>query len=307
MLHRSVLICAIWLIAGAALAQPAPTGSSPAKPQPPDVGEVVVQGHEPMTPKSFADAVGKFVHDEGRPGPLGQISRWAKPVCPVAEGLTPALDDFVAKRIEDVATRVGVPGQGDCQDGADVLVVFTTEPDQLMADVRNHHETLLGFHYVGETRSLAAFEPPMKSWYVTMTVAPGFTNVDSANGRLLPNYGASHFPPPMKSELVFVLVVVDSNLLEGQAIGPVADKIAMLALSKPATRDGCSSLPSIMDLLDPKCPSGASAEGLSTYDEAYLKALYAYHSSEIMYFERQAIRKRMVDDAGPVATPGPGH
>jgi hypothetical protein len=299
MLDRSAssLCCACWLLASAALAQPPPART----PGPRDVGEVVVQGaaQAPRTPETFARAVEKFVHDEGRPGPLGQISRWARPVCPVTQGLSPALDDFVTRRIQEIAARVGAGSPADCRGGDDILVVFTTAPDQLMNDVRRHHEALLGFHYVGETKALAAFEPPMKSWYVTMTVAPGFINIDSANGRLLPNYGASHFPPPMKSEFVFALVVIDANLIEGQTIGAVADRVAMLALSKPAPRSGCSALPSVMDLLDPRCPASGSGEGLSPYDEAYLKDLYAYHASEIMAFERASIRKHMIADTGP--------
>ncbi|HEY5409187.1 MAG TPA: hypothetical protein VIJ94_00545 [Caulobacteraceae bacterium] len=138
----------------------------------------------------------------------------------------------------------------------------------------------------------------MKIWYVTMTISGDFRHIDRAYGRLLPN-GFTHFPPPMKSEFAFALVVVDAKLLEGQAIAPVADRIAMLVLSKPAPRDGCSPLPSVMDVLEPKCPSAGSAEGLTAYDEAFLKALYAYEGSEIRYFERGSIAKGIIKDAGP--------
>ena len=83
--------------------------------------------------------------------------------------------------------------------------------------------------------------------------------------------------------------MVDARLLEGKAIGPVADKIAMLALSHPALHEGCSPLPSILKVLDPKCPDGCAPEALTSYDKAYLKALYAYKSNEFRYFERRNI------------------
>lgn len=67
----------------------------------------------------------------------------------------------------------------------------------------------------------------------------------------------------------------------------------------PAPRDGCSALPSILDLLDPECPSGGAAEGLTSYDEAYLKALYAYKGSELKSFERRALAKSVAKDAAP--------
>ncbi len=250
-----------------------------------------------MTPRSFEKATGKFVHDLARLGPIGQVSRWHEPICPIVAGLSPAFNDFVAGRIKEIAAQVGAPGAGDCARGANVMVAFTTAPDQLMADVRDRHEVLLGFHFVGETKSLSAFQPPMKSWYVTMTrIADEGAMFDTAYGPGPPS-GGSHVPIPLKSEFAFVLIVVDANLLEGQPIGPVADKVAMLALSRPAPHEGCSALPSVMDLLERDCTSTASA-GLTAYDEAYLKALYAYHGDEQRYFERGAIAKRVIKEVG---------
>ena len=300
----AVLCSAAWLVAGAAVAQPAPP-SAPASKSAPSaadsaasttVGEVVVRGRPAVTAQSFAKAVQNFVHQGGRLGPIRQVSRWADAVCPVSAGLSHAFDDFVDKRIREVAARVGAPG-GDCRQG-NVMVVFTTKPDELMADVRKHHEGLLGYHYVGETKSLAAFQPPMKSWYVTLTKIPGgdFAMLDQAYAPGPPSGTASRILPPLKSEFAVVLVVVDANLLEGQKIGPVADRIAMLVLSRPGPRAGCSPLPSVLDFLDPDCPSGGSIEGLTAYDEAYLKALYAYRGAESRFFERSAIARRVIKD-----------
>ena len=290
--------------AAAALAQGAPAAPAQ-KPESTTVGEVVVQGRT-QTTQSFAKDVEKFVLEEGHTGPLGQISRWAQPICPMTAGLSPGFAEFVNKRIEAIAARVGAPGSERCGKGVNVMVVFTTVPDELMADVRRHHEALLGFHGVGETRDLSAFRPPMKSWHVTMTRAPGYLAIDTPYTRL-PNWGASHTPPPTKSEFAFALVVVDAKLLEGQAIGPVADRIAMLTLSNPAPRDSCGPLPTIMDLLEPNCAADGSTEGLTSYDEAYLKALYAFkahdYQGEDRSFERRAIAKGIIKFAGPPPAP----
>ena len=272
------------------------------------IGEVVVTGHATKAPDTFVRTVEKFVHDQGRPGPFGQISRWRRPVCPLTQGLKPEFNDFVTRRIKEIAAQVGAPGSGDCQKGVNVLVAFTTDPDRLMADVRDHHEGLLGFHYIGQTRSLAAFQSPMKSWYVTLTTIAGsdFVMLDQAYAPG-PPAGGSHIPLPLRSEFAFALVVVDSKLLEGQAIGPVTDRIAFLTLSKPAARDGCSAIPSVMDVLDPSCPSRGSTQGLTGYDEAYLKALYAYTGDEIMAFERRSIRKHIISQTSltPPSHPNP--
>jgi hypothetical protein len=49
-----------------------------------------------------------------------------------------------------------------------------------------------------------------------------------------------------------------------------------------------------MDALNPECAKDAPIEGLTSYDEAYLKGLYGYQGSEIMAFENSAIAKSIV-------------
>jgi len=260
--------------------------------------DIVVTGRREVPSETFHQAVKKFVRGLGRPGPINQISRWGESVCPKTTGLSPGFNDHVTKRIKEIAIRVGVPGSGDCRKNGNVLVVFTTKPDQFMADVRDHHEGLLGYHYVGQTKSLATFQPPMKSWYVTMSIIPGaYAAFDQAYAPSPPGRTGSRIRPPLKSRFAFALVVIDSNLLDGQAIGPVADKIAMLVLSAPTLRDGCNALPSIMDYLEPSCSSGGSMEGLTAYDEAFLKGLYAFDRDELKSYMRETISKRVNQEA----------
>ena len=295
---------AAWLIAAAAPAQPASPADGASGST--TVAPVVVQGRSPQAQKAFDEAVKGFLHDMGRPGPIGQISRWAEPVCPIVAGLTPAMDRFVDDRIREVATRVGAPGPADCGKGGNVMVIFTTQPGQLMTDIREHHEGMLGYHFVGETRSLAAFQPPMKSWYVTATRTPaaGTMMIDAAYAPGPPGGSGSRIPLEYRSEFAFATIVADANRLEGQQIGAVADRIAMLVLSRPAPREGCSALPSILDFLDPACPSGVSREGLTAYDEAYLQALYAYRGSELRSVQRRAMASTVASRTG-AALPAP--
>jgi hypothetical protein len=306
------LSAAALFVAANALAEAPPSGPSgkatATNSAPSANSEIVVIGRPTTTPQTFEQAATRFVHDLARLGPVGQVSRWRQPVCPIAAGLTPEFNDFVINRIKDVIARVGVP-TGDCPAGANVMIAFTTMPDKLMTDVRDHHEALLGYHPVGQTKSIAAFRPPMKSWYVTMTsiTGEGGARFDTANGPGPPGGTGSHVHTPLTSEFAFVLVVVDSNLLEGQTIGPVADKVAMLALSRPAPRSGCSALPSVMDLLEPDCPTSTSGAGLTAYDESYLKELYAYRGDEQRYFERRTIAKRIAKDLGPSPPASGGH
>lgn len=291
---RATLLAALLTIGSPAVAQDVSNTAAP-----PFAGgdDIVVTGRRPVPPKAFERTVKSFVEAQGQPGPIGQVPRWGEPVCPSTTGLSPQFNAFVTQRIKQIAARVGAPGPADCRGANNVLVIFTIMPDTLMADVRKRHEGLLGYHFNGETAALAAFRPPMKSWYVTATLIPGhYYALDHAYGPSPPAGSASRIRLPYKSRFAFALVVIDANLLEGQAIGPVADKIAMLALSSPAMRRGCSALPSIVDLLESDCPTGQAVDQLTSYDEAFLRGLYAFDRDELKGYMREKIRKRVTQD-----------
>ena len=309
---RTALACAAWLTASVALAQPAPRAAATA---PPAASPTVVSGVDvevrlpPDVMKRIDSAVTSFVHTQARPkvGAIYRFSQWGYQVCPTTFGLTPDMNAFVSQRIKDVAAKAGVPGDGTCS-GTNVLVVITSQPAALMADVRDHHENLLGYHFIGETKALAAFQPPMKSWYVTTTSKPVYITKNSPVYRVLDYaYGPMvdcpqercRFLPVMKSRFAFALIVVEAGRIAGKPIGAVADEIAMTALSRAGPREGCSPLPTVMDLLDPACPP--SDTGLTPYDEAFLKALYAPHETEILYYERRDLERAV--KAAVVADP----
>jgi hypothetical protein len=285
----------------AAATSPAPTPADTST----SVSGIVVEGRTKEALQAFSDAVDKFVHAEGQPGRVHQLSRWTRPICPQIFGLRQDYDVYVAQRITKLAQKVGATSPGTCH-GTNVLVIFTSQPDALMADVRDHHEILLGPHYRDETEKLAAFQPPMKSWFVTLTAVPlnqtknkdgaEVRQFDSAYGEEQPECTRVHectleYMKSMKSEFAFALVVVEADRIVGKPIGPVADEIAMTVLSKEAQRDGCGALPTVMDLLDPACPAAKSNKGLTAYDEAYLKALYAPHDTEILAYDRARIER----------------
>ena len=57
-------------------------------------------------------------------------------------------------------------------------------------------------------------------------------------------------------------------------IGPLADYIAMLALSQTDSFDACQDILSITSLMSPECPGSGMTQALSATDLAYLKGVY---------------------------------
>jgi hypothetical protein len=95
-----------------------------------------------------------------------------------------------------------------------------------------------------------------------------------------------------------IVIVADPPKLLDYEIGTLADYIAMMALSQPASLDSCQDLPSISNLLAKDC---ASVPGwITDGDLAFLKGLYRAKGS--MTIQRDEIRywmkKILVSDKG---------
>jgi hypothetical protein len=281
----------------------------------------------------FARAL-NFIQSHGAAARTGQLARWRDRVCPVALGLTPALDTFVSGRVRLLAARVGAPVQklGRCR--PNVEIVFVDRPQALMDAVARERGALLGFHYAAATRRLATVTRPIEARYLTSTQGGGGATVlDVASGGLqggaagtitgpvdLSNAGSmpggcagSRLTQCLRSVFTNVLIVVDAPAIEGRQIGPIADYIALLALSQPKSLDACGALSSILDLMADTC-SGQSEPGAWTdSDIAYLTALYKVDLSTVMGLETANIATQMTGaqiDSRPssaerTATPAP--
>jgi hypothetical protein len=76
----------------------------------------------------------------------------------------------------------------------------------------------------------------------------------------------------LQSDFYHVVIVVDLHKVNGQEIEPLADQIAVLALSQPRSFDTCLTPASITNLLSPGCE--AKAKAVTAVDLAYLRGLY---------------------------------
>jgi hypothetical protein len=283
----------------ALLSLAAPAVSAPSAPG------ATVEGVTVTAPQKDADQlpdrVFRFVQAHGVPGRIDQLSRWAAPLCPKTEGLPPAFNAFVSARVSQVARAVGVPAaRGRPRNFAcrtNVLVVFTTQPQTLMDNVRKEHPQMLGFHYAAQAQRLAVFNGPAQAWYMTGTSGRGgVPQADTEFGAVPGGQAGSRLSVRLTSQFMGVLVVVDSNRIVGRQIGAIADQAAMLALARAAPGGGCSSLPTILDALNPDCGAARGLGEMSVYDVAYLKGLYSVDPEEFLSAQRSEIGSHMMRD-----------
>ena len=298
---------AVAALASGVSAQPKASGQS-------TVGEITVTGRRPADEDMIRTVIAPFVASHAARDRVSGLLIRAPPtgLCPVTLGLPPAFDDFVTRRIIEVAKQIGaaVEPPGKCH--LNVEVLFTSQPQILIdALAERTRGEILGFHFVGEKQALIRMTRPVQAWYITGTAGDSRSpdkrldldgtvssdhsqvRVDQAYGGGLDTGTGSHVPPRNRSQFINVLIVADAGKLAGREIGPIADYVAMLALSQAQTLDACGALPSILDLMATGCPSH---QALTDSDLAFLKALYAADLSASSAAARAKVAHEMAKD-----------
>ena len=238
----------------------------------------------------------------------GKIARWQRRICPAVTGQNPHFAAFITQRIKYIALAAGAPFDAAPSCAPNIEIVFTTTPQALMDNVRQHTVYYLGFAETNDQREkLAMVTRPIQAWYATESIdAKGRRQLDNGEWSLQNVGGDIVFVPPVyastgdridngiRSGFNHVLIVIDSTKLAGQKIVPLADYISMLALTQLNSLDACQQLqPSIVNMLATDCDHGT--DGLTEFDLAYLQGLYHMSDGRALMFQRNDIADVMAD------------
>jgi hypothetical protein len=117
-------------------------------------------------------------------------------------------------------------------------------------------------------------------------------------GVMPPGRLGSRLTNGLSSLIVTALIVVDRTKVTGRAIGPIADYLAVLALSQARAPDRCGELPSIIDLLSADCSGREPPTALTAGDLAFLRGLYAADLEQPVVLERSDIQTKMLSEFG---------
>jgi hypothetical protein len=232
----------------------------------------------PASPAAVSDqAISDYIDAHAAVTKLERIPRWELAVCPVVTGLAPTFIKFIAQHIRDVAKAAGAPVDADPNCKANIDIAFTTQPQPLLDNIHAKTPMVLGyFENSDESDRLAKIVRPIQAWYVTETmdlrnqgVVDNRYNVgrpqNSTGGRL---------GDGLRSAFYHVLIVADPGKLGDFEMGVLADYIALVALSQPATPEACTDLPGILNVTVAGCHAGAAPKALTAGDKAYLGGLY---------------------------------
>jgi hypothetical protein len=312
---------ALLLGAATASAQPAPKDQSAALP----VESVTVTG-------ASSEAVNHFVQAAATPTHIiGKVARWEVPICPYAVGMPDDVVALVVQRVKDVALQAGARVSSNPICKPNIVIAFTSTPQDLLDNIRKDHTEWLGYHSsTEELDRLGTVTRPIQAWYSTATMdLQGHRQIDASgsdrNGaglmisgpcnmiggpgnriggrypenqmciKVIPNaIGVTVAGSRVADGLraTFDHVTIIANPLAVPAGMPaIEDYIAVLALAQINSLDTCQALPSITSLLASGCPQAGPA--ITANDLGYLKAVYAANPQKVPGLQKDEIAYRM--------------
>jgi len=282
----SVAIMAIVALATVSIAP----GS--AQPAPSATENITVQGTKSR------EVIQSFVGSFATPTRLADaLPRWESGVCPLIMGQPPAIIQIIHQRVRDLAALSGAPVNNKSSCKPNIEIIFTTTPQELLDNVREHQPIILGYADSARERDrLALVKRPVQAWYTTQSedyngrrrvdISTTFSDMPTVGG------GLSRIRHALLSSYLNVVIVADPEKLQDQGIGPLADYIAMLALTQINTLDNCQPLPSIMNLLAKDCAT--KTDMLTINDVTYLHGLYTMRRERNLAAQKGEIADTML-------------
>jgi hypothetical protein len=280
-------------------------------------------------PNEFVHEIALATSDED------PLARWDEGICVGAVGLDPSqlqqLVDRVSLRARAVGLRAGRPG---CR--ANVMVVFSNDSDAITRQIVDQRRDMLGF-YGGDDRITAGRDAmeefantprPIRWWHVSSTgvgsMRPdaartrqssgsataaaaaagdgGNVGPENAGGSAQDMQGADGVRSngsrtrvsESANELSYALIVVDARRVANAPTTAWMDYVAFNALAQLNPEARTTNFATILNLFS---QSSSPPTGLTTWDLAYLDALYRVRSEDS---DRQipAIARR-ISDAAP--------
>jgi hypothetical protein len=276
-----------------------------------------------VTATKSREVLDQFAKSLSTPTKLaGKIARWESPICPAAVGQKPAFTGFVTARVRAIAAAVGAPVSDMASCTPNIQIVFTTQPQALLDNIRKDDPDHLGYAETSALRDkLATVTRPIQAWYTTETIdLDGVKKMDTARrtggGVTMSNFSAfgmpetkanrapidlpyatfarvtgNHINDGARSGFNHVIIVVDTGKLAGQDFVPLADYIAMLALTQLNSLDTCQQLPSVVNMMAGACEQKTG--GITAVDLAYLRGLYRMGSDKSLLYQQNDITDQM--------------
>jgi hypothetical protein len=215
------------------------------------------------------------------------LLRWTSPVCPLVAGMKREQGEFVLRRLSEVARAAKAPLAGEtCT--ANLYVIVARNPRQFLQLWWQHDRRLFNtLHGIAPVERFIETPRPVRVWYndypvdpasgseiaslLVQSIGPPGAGMRSYPGKMLPPIG-SRLTYTMVRSIGSVIVVIDAQKVTGLNFGQLADYVSLISLVEINPDKGVGEAPSILKVFSEQ--DGLPPQGLSTWDEALLHAVY---------------------------------
>jgi hypothetical protein len=225
------------------------------------------------------------------------LGRWERrtPLCPLVAGLSRADGEDILARMSRIAVFIGAPlAAQPCKPNFHVIV--TSEPDELLKAWSKRDPWMFDDDADEGGAKIHQFlnaSTPVRAWYnVSFSDLEGLPLHWQFRSGVLARQG-DHAGG--LRDLSSVILIVDARLTEGVSFGQLAAYLAMVGLAQIRLDTKLGDAPTILQIFSSR--GKAPLQGLSTWDQAYLKALY--HTDRSDKTQRLAIARSIAHEIVP--------
>lgn len=264
-----------------------------------DPDPTVLDGITVDAPASQTRAL-RFIDRVAAPPTGRRLARWERSLCVSVAGLDPTYARFLIDRVNAVGASVGLdPGRPGCQ--PHVLIIVTGDPDAAAARlIREDLDTFRPTRYGATDRGAAALirfsvsDAPVRWWHVSspVSVLTGELALATAEGPAVMNApNASRLGANTREALQRAVIIVDAGRIGEVSFGALGEYLAVVALAQIQPEADLSGYPTVLNLF-----SGPRGQRLTSWDEAYLQALYGARGDRFRYRQQASeIAERMAE------------
>jgi hypothetical protein len=254
-----------------------------------------------VTAARLRQRISKFVNQIATLENAEGIPRWNEPVCPQESGLPREEGEWVLSRFVEVARAAGVPmGSPHCR--PNLYIVASSDPEVLLRRTKANNANRIAMFGDATPYVINQFiETPrsVRVWYgsntrgasgeiVSAGVLGGLEPTDKPSVNVL--QGPSRLRANVVWSFSLVVEVADQTRLQGLTLGQFADYMAMVGLAEIKPGAHLGDAPSILKLFDGS--PRAAPPGLTDWDRAFLKSLYA--TDQVSKLQKGQIGNAMV-------------
>jgi hypothetical protein len=218
------------------------------------------------------------------------------PICPLVRGLPQDEGAFILTRISQIAAAAGAPlAPNFCN--PNFYVVATADADSLIKQWSKQEPSLFADPDGTKIRSFLNSSMPIRVWYnaILFNNDGRPTAIDFQSELPITLSSAASFKWSEMRGLVSVVILVDSRRTTAISFGQLADYVAMAGLAKLRLDANVGDAPTILRLFS--MSGNAAPQGLSPWDESFLKALYRTDQSDRT--QLSAVKIAVVRDVAP--------